>query len=130
MSTLTLKPALTIPDHLIGEVRSKMAYVDEVITAADISAAGDQITLSLSSDLDSARAAEVESKVQRVVETMVKGAFKPKVQVLEDFSTRPVYFTGDPNAELIARGDLQRPDGRDRIVDRLVRIRVRPGRID
>jgi seryl-tRNA synthetase len=106
MSMLNIKPMLIIPDHLIGEVRSKMAYVDEVITGADISAAGDQITLSLSADLDSSRAADVESKAQRVVETMVKGAFKPKTQMLEDFSMRVVPFNRDPNEELIARGEM------------------------
>ncbi len=37
-------------------------------------------------------ALELEEKVQRVVLSMAKGAFKPKVQVLEDFLDRPVTY--------------------------------------
>ena len=33
---ITFSPALAIPDHLVGEVQSKLAYVDEDIAGAPI----------------------------------------------------------------------------------------------
>jgi len=43
LSMLKIYPAVAIPVHLIGEVHSKLAYVDERIVSAQISPAGDQI---------------------------------------------------------------------------------------
>jgi seryl-tRNA synthetase len=105
-SSLSITPALTIPDHLLGEVQSKLAYVDEAILRGVVSPSGDRIELTLSASLDKGRTAELEEKVQRVVTSMVKGAFKPKVQILEDYSDRRVPFSGDPDAELLRRGEL------------------------
>ncbi|MDD5467436.1 MAG: hypothetical protein PHS96_06495 [Anaerolineales bacterium] len=101
-----ITPVLPIPDHLTGEVRSKLAYVDEWITHADVAPTGDRITLQLSQAPDPVRLAELEEKVQRVVTSMVQGAFRPKVQVLEDFLDRPTCYTEDPQQELLARGEL------------------------
>jgi seryl-tRNA synthetase len=105
-AALELVPAFPIPDHLIGEVRSKLAYVDEAIAAAEISANGDRIRLSLHQPLDQARQAQLDEKVQRVVTSMVKGAFRPKHQVLEDHLDRPASYAQDPMAELIQRGQV------------------------
>jgi seryl-tRNA synthetase len=102
---LELIPALPIPDHLIGEVRSKLAYVDEAIAAAEISADGGRIRLTLHQPVDRARQAQMDEKVQRVVTSMVKGAFRPKIQVLEDHLDRPTPYTQDPMAELLQRGE-------------------------
>ncbi len=104
--SLRITPALTIPDHLVGEVQSKLAYVDETIRRGSVSAAGDRIELELSASLDEARRAALEEKVQRVVTSMVKGAFKPKVQVLEDCTDRRVPYSADPEPELLKRGEL------------------------
>ena len=38
---------VTIPEHLIGQIRAKLGYVDELIARAEISTAGDLITLTL-----------------------------------------------------------------------------------
>ena len=102
-AALELIPAFPIPDHLIGEVRSKLAYVDEAILAAEISAGGDRIRLSLHRPVDPTRQAQLDEKVQRVVTSMVKGAFRPKQQVLEDHLGRPTHYAQDPMAELIQR---------------------------
>src|SRR5512143_2865400 len=85
-------PALTIPGYLVGEVQAKLAYVDESITGAHITPSGDCIRLDLNQACDETQRLALEEKVQRVVTSMVKGAFKPKVQVLEDYLERPVTY--------------------------------------
>lgn len=103
----TIRPELVIPDHLSGEVQSKLAYVDERIRSARVTAAGDRIELQLNAGpLSAGAAAELEARVQRVVTSMVKGAFKPKVQVLEDYLDRPVPFDQDPMEALFAQGQV------------------------
>jgi len=101
---LKITPAATIPEHLAGEVQSKLAYVDEAILRARV--AGDGITLELREPVEGQKRSELEDKVQRVVTMMVQGAFRPKVQILEDFSSRPVPCFADPNTELLARGEM------------------------
>ena len=101
---LKIIPAATIPEHLAGEVQSKLAYVDEAILRARL--AGDGITLELREPVEGQKRSELEDKVQRVVTMMVQGAFRPKVQILEDFSSRPVPCFADPHIELLARGEM------------------------
>jgi seryl-tRNA synthetase len=103
---LSFAPVVEIPDHLIGEVRSKLAYVDEWITGARISEDGRAIDLDLSQAADAERAAEIEEKVQRVVAEMAKGAIQPKVEVLEDYMDRPIPYQADPMDDLVARGEV------------------------
>jgi seryl-tRNA synthetase len=103
---LILTPSVSIPDHLVGEVQSKLAYVDEAIVSALVADTGDKITLRLDHPEAPERQAELNEKVQRVVNTMVKGSFKPKVQVLEDYLNRPVPNLTDPMPELVARGEI------------------------
>ncbi|MBN2549652.1 MAG: hypothetical protein JXB15_10870 [Anaerolineales bacterium] len=107
--TLQFAPAVPIPDYLVGEIRSKLAYVDELILSAEVSP--EQITLHLShpgaeGGLSAERRSEIEEKVQRVVLSMAKGAIKPKIQILEDHLERPVPYQADPMAELIARDEI------------------------
>jgi hypothetical protein len=111
-------PAVPIPDYLAGEIQSKLAYVDERIARAEVTP--DRIVLWLAGkehpadkehpasipDLPPNSLAALEEKVQRVVVSMAKGAFKPKVQVLEDHLERPVPYTTDPMPELITRGEV------------------------
>ncbi|HSO27866.1 MAG TPA: hypothetical protein VLS48_07325 [Anaerolineales bacterium] len=103
---LTIVPALPIPAHLVGEVQAKLAYVDERIRSAQVTPSGDSIELQLAEAVDIEARAELEEKIQRVVNTMVKGAFKPKMQVLEDFLDRPTVYDQDPMEALYARGEL------------------------
>jgi len=102
---------VTIPEHLCGEVQSKLAYVDETILAARVEASGERITLELSRPAEGPARFALEEKVQRVVTTMVKGAIKPKVQVLEDHLDRSLPYHHDPNDELFARGELSQEAG-------------------
>lgn len=101
-----ITPKVTIPDFLVGEVQSKMAYVDESIVRAHIASTGDRITLDLCEQVGGPKRSELEEKVQRVVTSMVQGAFKPKIQILENYLDRPVPSSADPNAELLVRGEM------------------------
>ena len=105
-SELNFAPAVPIPDFLTGEIQSKLAYVDEHILAARVKE--DQIILKVASaaGLTPERQAELIEKVQRVVLSMAKGAFKPKLQVLEDHLDRRVPFRCDPMPELLASSQI------------------------
>jgi seryl-tRNA synthetase len=103
---LKLQAAIQIPDHLIGQVQAKLGYVDEAIAGAFIEPDGETISLALRHPVDQPQAGLIEEKVQRVVREMAEGAMKPKVEVLEDYSDRPVYFEQDPMGELLARGEV------------------------
>jgi len=106
-SELNFAPVVPIPGFLTGEIQSKLAYVDEQILAAQVKE--DQITLKVAGStglaperrLTPERQQELIEKVQRVVVSMAKGAFKPKVQVLEDHLDRPVPYRSDPMPELL-----------------------------
>lgn len=109
---LEITPQLEIPSHLVGEVQSRLAYVDEYIDSAEVAASGDSITLRLRRSPDQARKDAIQDKVQRVVVSMAKGGIKPKVQILEDHLHRPTPYTDDPNPELVALGEVhQETDG-------------------
>jgi hypothetical protein len=103
---LTFVPAVPIPDYLVGEVQSKLAYVDETIENARVSTSGDRIELKLRQPANADRQAELQEKIQRVVISMAKGAFKPKIQILEDHLDRPVPYHKDPMRELSTRGEI------------------------
>lgn len=71
MQTLEITPAVLIPEHLTGEIQSKLAYVDELILDADVST--DLIILSIrdipgesDAQLSPKRMALIEEKVGRV----------------------------------------------------------------
>jgi seryl-tRNA synthetase len=109
--TLEIAPAVPIPEYLTGEIQSKLAYVDEWILRALVSS--EKIILHVApppgatnADLTAERRAKLEEKVQRVVLSMAKGAFKPKVQILEDHLDHPVPYQTDPMPELFERGEV------------------------
>jgi seryl-tRNA synthetase len=104
--TYEFTPAEHVPEFLVGEVQSKLAYVDEEINKAIVAPAGDRITLYLRQSPDKKRLGELEEKTQRVVLSMVKGAYKPKVQVLEDHLDRAVPYRLDPHIELASRNEI------------------------
>lgn len=105
-----ITPSIAIPPFLAGDVQSKLGYIDEHILLGRVSPTGDQIELTLDTPISEEQAANIEDKVQRMVLSMVQGAFKPKIQVLEDHMDRMVPYSGDPNAELIARGEMSQED--------------------
>lgn len=103
---LEISPEVLIPSHLQGQVEAKLAYVDEAIAAASISADGDKISLSLRAEIKTEAQVQLELKVQRVVMEMAKGSVEPKVEILEDYMERPVKFSDDPMKELLARSEV------------------------
>jgi seryl-tRNA synthetase len=103
---LEIRSAFPIPEYLAGEVQSKLAYVDELIRKAFVLPDGEHIRLTLSSSPDPEGRAKLEEKVQRVVASMVKGAIKPKVQVLEDHLDRPVPYALDPMEALLSHQEV------------------------
>ena len=103
---LRISPELQIPEHLIGQVQSKLAYVDESITSAIVSSDGKQIELRLRPGADSK--SDLESKVQIVVVEMARGAVQPKVEVLEDHLQRATSYSADPMPDLLNRNEVSR----------------------
>lgn len=102
---IEIVPAVAIPDYLCAEVRSKLAYVDEAILQARVFPGQIRVQLAQPA-LSAERRAELEEKIQRVVVSMAKGAFKPKIQILEDHLDRPIPYNIDPMPELLARGQV------------------------
>lgn len=101
--TLKIAPEVPIPEHLVGQVQSRLAYVDESIAAASVARDGKEIVLTLSGKAD---AKGLAGKVQRVVAEMARGALLPKVEVLEDHLGRETPYSRDPMPELVARGEV------------------------
>jgi hypothetical protein len=105
---LAFAPAVTIPDYLCGEIQSKLAYVDEAIRQTQVTPERIELRLHGEGEPSAERRRELEEKVQRVVLSMAKGAFKPKIQVLEDHLDRPTPYAADPMPELLRRGEISR----------------------
>lgn len=103
---LHIRPQILIPAHLIGPIQSKLAYIDESISHAQIAGDGSDIELRLRNSADQAKLADLEAKVQSVVAEMATGVMQPKVEILEDYLERSVPFPADPVPELIARNEV------------------------
>lgn len=108
--TLEFSPSESIPAHLVGQVQSKLAYIDESIASAHIADTGDQITLQLHTAADNKSSAALQKKIQYVVDEMTKGSFQPKVEVLEDHSNHPTPYDRDPMPELLKRGEVSQEE--------------------
>lgn len=108
--TIHLTPAVVIPEYLTGEIQSKLAYVDESILQAQVNAESIVLKIGLpdegSAEWLASHQPELEEKVQRVVISMAQGAFKPKLQILEDHLERPTCYQIDPMEELLARREV------------------------
>lgn len=105
-TTLEIRLDNAIPRHLIGDVRSRLAYVDELITGAEISPAGELIHVQLRRAPSKDEIESIESKTLRVVTLMAKGALPSKAEILEDHLDRRVPYQLDPMPELLARGEI------------------------
>ena len=104
--SLRISPQVKIPGHLIGQIQSKLAYVDESISGANVSADGNEIELTLRNS--DGISADLEAKVQSVVAEMARDAVQPKVEILEDNLARLVPCSLDPMPELFSRGEVSR----------------------
>jgi seryl-tRNA synthetase len=94
-----------IPKFLRRDVREKLAYVDEAIAAAQVSACGSVITLALRTSIDSDHEALIKKNVEVLVRSMCEGAFESELKVIEDHTSTPQYDT-DPMPELLARREV------------------------
>jgi hypothetical protein len=103
---LEFETAVPIPNHLVGEIQSKLAYVDEGIVEARVGPGRIRLQVREQAAQTAARQAEIEEKVQRIVLSMAKGAIQPKIQVLEDHLDRPTCHRDDPMEELLARREV------------------------
>lgn len=103
---LDITPHKPVPSHLIGEVKSKLAYLDETVVKARIDPAGDKITFHLNTPPNQQKREQLGRKVQHVVDTMTQGSFQPNIQILEDYLDRPVAFHEDPTGPLLERNDI------------------------
>jgi len=109
---LDITPRIKIPGHLVGEVQSKLAYVDEQIYKAEVDTLGEHIHLDFHQPLEQSELVTIEAKVQRVVEKMVQGTIKPKIVVLENHMDRVTPNNTDPTSELYSLGEIyQEADG-------------------
>jgi seryl-tRNA synthetase len=107
-STLIINLETVIPDFMIGEVQSKLAYVDEDIAGATMDPEGRIITIAIKSTAVNPDLDHISEKVQEVVNLMVKGVIKSRSQVLEDFLDRPVPCKVDPMADLLLNQEVSK----------------------
>ncbi len=104
--SIEIQPSVPIPSYLIGEIKSKLAYVDEWISSAEVEETKITIMGPKSQSLTAEHRTQIEDKIQRVVISMAGRSIQPKIQVLEDYSQRPTFYNQDPMDELLARNEV------------------------
>jgi len=95
-----------IPDHLIREVESKLAYLDETVKVGKVSPEGGRIQLDLKQSLVELEITALKKKVVRLVDSMIRDTYEPKVKILEDHLERGVKFKDDPMPGLVKKGEV------------------------
>jgi hypothetical protein len=95
----------TIPPSLIRETQSKLAYLDEAITAAHVSDNGHEIELVLRGSVDDAHEMRIRENVKVLVRLLCDGGFQLQLRVVEDH-TIAVPHRQDPMPELLARREV------------------------
>ena len=95
-----------IPDHLIHEVGSKLAYLDEAVHSGKVSPDGGSIQLDINQPVNDLDTSALKAKVVRLVESMVRDSYKPKVQILEDHLNRKKKYTIDPLPDLLRQKEV------------------------
>ena len=105
ISTICIVQDLKIPASLVREIQAKLAYLDEAITAARVSADGLKIELVLNRVCDAADEAKIRANVDALVKSMCHGAFDPQLRVVEDHWA-PVAYQKNPMPELLARREV------------------------
>ena len=89
-----------IPEFLVTEIRSKLAYVDESIRSARLSADG-SIQLDLPAEPEPQASAAIQAKVARVVDNMVENTRQPDTTIFQRHSRLPTDYRDDPMPELL-----------------------------
>lgn len=107
---VTIRPSLAIPSFLRKDVAAKLAYLDQRVVEAEVAEDGQSIVLGLNVEPGDAVAGDIEPKVERLVVSMVDGAFEPRLRVEIDHLDRAVSHNVDPLPDLMARGEVV-PEG-------------------
>ncbi|MEE2997909.1 MAG: hypothetical protein VX700_12280 [Pseudomonadota bacterium] len=101
-----IEPELEIPEFLVKEISAKLAYVDDTISGATVSAGADGIILHLTDSPDETKAAHLIKNANIIVSSLVKGAFEPHLRVVTDKTDRPVPYALDPMETLSASREV------------------------
>lgn len=104
--TISLSLDPVVPDFLVDQVQSKMAYLDEAVQRAVVSPDGSCMTLYMNRDLDVETQAALEAKIGRILEGMVSGALKPRTKILENELDRKLPYDHDPMETLLDTGQV------------------------
>lgn len=107
MKTKIIQSKIIIPDFLQSQVQAKLAYVDEKLIQAFVKNNGIDIELNMKDDADDEA---ITKKVFSVVKDMAEKPFHPKVEILEDYTDRPVSYDKDPMDELTKRQEVYREE--------------------
>lgn len=103
---LNIRTQFPIPMHLIGEVVSKLAYVNELITHASIQPDGNMICLDIKREPTIQERETITENVHSVVELMAKNARAPRIQVLENHLDIHSPYQQDPMPILEESGEV------------------------
>jgi hypothetical protein len=104
--SLEIKLVQKIPEHLIPEVGSKLAYLDELVQSGKACPDGETVELKFTQAIDASRVDSIKSKVFRLVDSMIRDAYKPKALIIEDHLNRKSKYEQNPIPELLARNEL------------------------
>ena len=63
-TALRIKSAAIIPPYLVGDIQSKLGYIDEAILQGKVATTGDVIDLTIESSPDDKLKARIEEKVK------------------------------------------------------------------
>jgi len=99
-------PGIAIPDFMVSEIQSKLAYADERIASVYVRSEQISIHLFAGKSATKEQRIEIEEKVQRVVSSLAKGAIQPKYQILEDHLDRRIPYHDDPHPALFSSGQI------------------------
>ncbi|MEO5345908.1 MAG: hypothetical protein H7834_05965 [Magnetococcus sp. YQC-9] len=104
---LTIQTGCGVPDFLLKEVRSKLAYVDPAVVRVALSMDG-EVRLHLDPVPDESALARMEQTVRGLVAGLVSATRQPTIRVYEDHLSTPVPFRANPMAILESAGEVIR----------------------
>ncbi|MBF0446366.1 MAG: hypothetical protein HQL68_12330 [Magnetococcales bacterium] len=102
---IIITPTTAIPDFLVKDVLSKMAYVDELIAKAFYNENG-SLKIQCSKKPSPKEHIDLEAKIQRCVTTLVSTTRKPKIKIHENHMDLKVPFSADPMPLLLESGQV------------------------
>ncbi|MBF0381182.1 MAG: hypothetical protein HQL69_09200 [Magnetococcales bacterium] len=92
-----------IPNFMLKEIRSKMAYIHPSVRKAEVDENG-EIQLFLDPVPDQESAAKFKEKALMVMEALMKSTMVPEIKVMEDYTDVEVPFKDSPMEFLLQQG--------------------------